>query len=112
MPARKFLLVAGLSATLLIACGREPEKAAAPAPRSATATRMDWPAFAAAFIEQRFKADPSFAVQSGRHEFDGQMPDWSRAGIEADVAQLRAALDELQRFPPSDLPPAQRFERS
>jgi hypothetical protein len=112
MPARKFLPVAGLSAVLLIACGREPEKAPAPAPPNAPATHLDWPAFAAAFIEQRFKADPSFAAQSGRHEFDGQMPDWSRAGIDADVSQLRTALDELKRFQPSDLPPAQRFERA
>jgi Bacterial protein of unknown function (DUF885) len=110
MRACKFLVVAGLSALLLSACTRAPEKTVATAP--ATAVRPDWPAFAAAFIEQRFKADPSFAVQSGRHEFDGQMPDWSRAGIEADVAQLRATLEELQRFDPAALPPAQRFERA
>jgi len=110
MRACNLLLVAGLSAVLLNACTREPAKVAPAAP--AAATRPDWPAFAAAFIEQRFKADPSFAVQSGRHEYDGQMPDWSRAGIEADVAQLHATLDELHRFAPADLPPAQRFERA
>ena len=110
MRVRKFLCFAGLSALLLNACSRKPEKAA-PAPPAAAA-RPDWPTFAAAFIEQRFKADPSFAVQSGRHEFDGQMPDWSRAGIEADIAQLRATLDELHRFDPAALPPAQRFERA
>src|SRR3954469_21917775 len=107
MRACKFLFVAGLAAVLLNACTREPAKARPAAPAAA---RPDWPAFGAAFIEQRFKADPSFAVQSGRHEFDGQMPDWSRAGIEADVAQLRATLDELHHYAAADLPPAQRFE--
>jgi len=110
MRACKFLYVAGLSALMLNACTREPEKSATPAP--VAAARPDWPAFTAAFIEQRFKADPSFAVQSGRHEFDGQMPDWSRAGIDADVAQLRTTLDELHRYDPADLSPAQRFERA
>jgi hypothetical protein len=108
MRACPLLLVAGLTAVLSTACTREPEKAP-PAP--AAEVRPDWPTFAAAFIEQRFKADPSFAVQSGRHEFDGQMPDWSRAGIEADVAQMRTSLEDLQRFKPAELVSAQRFER-
>ncbi len=48
-----------------------------------------WPApirgrqYAARFIEDYFKANPFFAVQAGRHEFDGQMPDLSAAGIAA-----------------------------
>src|SRR4051812_28119115 len=109
MRACKSLVVVVLSAVLLNACSRAPEKAA-PAP--VAAAQPEWPAFAAAFIEQRFKADPSFAVQSGRREFDGQMPDWSRAAIEADLAQLRATLDQLHRFDPAKLAPAQRFERA
>jgi hypothetical protein len=99
------------SALLMSACGRQAAQPP-PAHSQAAAARPAWPTFTAGFIEQRFKADPSFAVQAGRHEFDGQMPDWSRAGIEADVTRLRAALDELHRFDPGDLPPAQRFERA
>ena len=38
---------------------------------------------AARFIEDYFKANPFFAVQAGRHEFDGQMPDLSAGGIAA-----------------------------
>src|SRR6185295_13852078 len=98
---------------LVSACSREQPKPEQPgAAKAPPVGAQDWPAFTSAFIESRFKADPSFAVQSGRHEFDGQMPDWSRAGIEADVAQLRATLDDLHRFAPADLPPAQRFERA
>jgi hypothetical protein len=99
---------------LLAACAREPDKStttpstpAPPAPVAAPA----WSDFTAGFIESRFKADPAFAVQSGRHEFDGRVPDWSRAAIEADVAALRAQRAELERFAAASLAPAQRFER-
>jgi len=33
---------------------------------------------------------PFFAVQAGRHEFDGQMSDWSAAAIAAEVVRLHA----------------------
>ena len=52
-----------------------------PAPAAAAAATDAWPAFTARFIEEYFKAQPFFAVLQGRHEFDGQMPDLSAAGI-------------------------------
>ena len=102
-----------LLATLcLAACSRDTAAPgdSKPAAEARPATR-DWPAFAHAFIEARFTADPYFAVQSGRHEFDGQMPDWSRAAIEADVAKLRTQLAELGQFDAATLTPEQRYER-
>lgn len=108
-------LVFVLPVLLIAACAREPEKPATAPPASAPApapvAAPGWPGFAAAFIESRFEADPAFAVQSGRHEFDGRMPDWSRASIEADVAALRAQRAELQTFSAATMTPAQRFER-
>jgi len=99
---------------VLAACSRQPENkpAAAPAaPAVAAAVPPGWSDFTNAFIESRFKADPAFAVQSGRHEFDGQMPDWTRSSIEADVAALRAQQLELRKFAAATMTPAQRFER-
>jgi len=109
-------LVAALAVvvpTILTGCAREPAKpAAAPAAAdSSKAVATSWPAFVNGFIEARMKADPYFAVQAGRHEFDGQMPDWSRAAIDADIGQLRAQLAKVQQFDPLALNPAQRFER-
>ena len=68
-------------AALLTGCSREPAEKPAEAPRRASAVQVaaEWPAFVESFIEARFKADPYFAVQAGRHEFDGKMPDLSRA---------------------------------
>src|SRR5262245_18357193 len=104
------LLVTGL----LSACTREPAPPEAPAtapPQAWQEVALDWPAFAAAFIESRFKADPAFAVRSGRHDFDGSMPDFGRAALEADVARLREQREQLRKFDGAALTPAQRFER-
>jgi hypothetical protein len=113
---RSMRLAFVLPVLLIGACAREPEKPAAPPaspppPEPAQVAAPAWPEFAAAFIESRFEADPAFAVQSGRHEFDGRMPDWSRASIEADVTALRARRTELQKFGAATMTPAQRFER-
>ena len=111
MRASHFAILAVLSTTLITACSREaPPPAAEPAPLPAP-VKPAWTSFAEGFIESRFKADPQFAVQSGRHEFDGQMADWSRSAIEADVIRLRAQLAELAGFDPASLTPEQRLER-
>jgi len=101
-----------LSAAILAACAREqPKPADTPPAPAVSAGQKSWPEFVDAFIEARFKADPYFAVDSGRHEFDGQMPDWSRAALDANVAQLREQLAELDKYDAAAFLPAQRFER-
>jgi uncharacterized protein (DUF885 family) len=95
---------------LFAACAREPVPAPTERP-AATPAGKSWPEFVDSFIESRMKADPYFAVQAGRHEFDGQMPDWSRAALEADVAQTRRFLDELRQYDPAKLNERRRFER-
>jgi len=110
MHVAKCLAAAGAAvAMMLTGCSREPE---APPATTAPAAKTDagWPQFVDSFIEGRFKADPYFAVQAGRHDFDGKMPDWSRAALDADVAELRKFQTELAKFDPAALTPAQRFE--
>jgi uncharacterized protein (DUF885 family) len=102
--------------SLLAACSREkaaapPEQAAAPPAQTVTPAATTWSEFTAKFIESRFAADPSFGVQSGRHEFDGRMPDLSRAALQAEAANLKAQLAELDKFDGAALKPAERYER-
>jgi uncharacterized protein (DUF885 family) len=100
--------------SLLLSACSGPSGSAPPAASTtppAAAARDHWPEFAAAFIEGYFKADPYYAVQAGRHEFDGQMPDWSAAGIAAEVTRLHALRAEAQGFDPAALTEAERFER-
>jgi hypothetical protein len=106
---------AALGLTLLVLiCGCSGERGAvrpseAPASDAISAVES-WPDFVVRFIEARLKADPYFAVANGRHEYDGQLPDWSRAALDADVAQLRDFEIQLAGFDPATLSAAQRFE--
>ncbi len=40
-----------------------------------------WSNFRDVFIDGFFAFNPSYAVDQGRHEFDGQIGDWSDAGL-------------------------------
>ena len=77
----------------------------------ATTSVDPWPQYSTAFIEDYFKANPFFAAQAGRHEFDGQMPDLSAAGIAREVARLKQARADAQALPTGALTPPERFER-
>ncbi|MEM7231696.1 MAG: DUF885 domain-containing protein [Planctomycetota bacterium] len=70
----------------------------------------EWRAFVSQFVEDYFAAHPPFAVMAGRHEFDGQLPDWSRAGIEAEVQRLHSARRTALAFEELPLSDRERFE--
>ena len=110
------MLAAGVIS--LAACDRAAPPQAAPAPvANATAAAgapvasASWPAFVDVFVEAYFKANPAFAVLQGRHEYDGVFPDWSRAGIQQEVARLHVMRDRAQAFAAASLDAAQKFER-
>ena len=70
-----------------------------------------WDEFVNRQTEEHLVAHPQFAVVQGRHEFDGQLPDWSRAGIEAEIARLHAVKDAALAFPDDQLSAEQRYQR-
>ena len=100
-----------IGALCLAACSRKTEPSVEAPPVAAAQPGADYPSLVNSFIEARMKRDPYFAVQAGRHEFDGQMPDWSQAAMEADLAELRDFETRLARFPGDGLSEAQQFER-
>ncbi len=105
------LLIAFVALTS--ACSRTPPATVpAPAQEPQDQAQAAWATFASQFIEDAFKADPFFAAQSGRHEFDGGMPDWSAAGLAKEVARLQAVRSQAAGFNPATLTPTDRFERS
>jgi hypothetical protein len=91
-------------------CSNNPDTSAA-ATVTPPAHSTAWPAFVNEFVESTFKAQPFSAAQAGRHEFDGKMPDWSAAGISAEIARLRATRTAALAFDLAALDDAQRFER-
>lgn len=113
---RKPLLLA--AALLLAACSPKTpapaavEAAPAPAPAAVKAdASSEWAVFLRRFQEDSFVANPAFAVSQGRHEFDGQLPDWSAAGLEKEVNRLTASRTTATAFADAALTPEQRFER-
>lgn len=105
-------LVAILAATLtaLAGCSKSPapeHKSEAPAP----AVNVEWTKFVDEFIEAYFVANPSFAVGSGRHEFDGQLGDFTPEGIQKEVARLEGVRQRAVGFQDSTLAPEERFQR-
>jgi hypothetical protein len=98
-----------VAALALSACSRKPESSSGSTPAAATPA-ADFPSLVSSFIEARMKRDPYFAVQAGRHEFDGQMPDWSRAAIDADIVELTDFKAQLAKLDPATLSDAQKFE--
>jgi hypothetical protein len=100
--------LAALILTLSACSGPPAPPPAAPAPAQ---LRDAWPEFAAGFIEATFKADPFFAVQAGRHEFDGKMADWSPEALAAEVARLHRARSDAATLDAASMSADERFER-
>ena len=79
--------------------------------KTAQLNSPEWDSFVSAFLEACFNAQPSFAVNVGRHDFDGKLPDWSQAGLDAEVERLHAGQEGVLAFDPVTLDERQRFER-
>ncbi len=98
----------------LLAAGCAPKPA--PAPGNAAPAQPDaasaWPGTSQRFIEDYLQAQPFFATQSGRHEFDGRMPDLSGDALRGEIARLHAARDVLSGVDPARLEARQRLERA
>ena len=111
-PLSVFRLAAvGLVLVALIACSRKeaaPEHATEVPP---PAVNVEWTKYVDDFIEAYFVANPSFAASQGRHEFDGQLPDWSPEGIQKEVTRLEQARERALAFPDASLSPEQQFQR-
>lgn len=107
---------AATAAALVLAiagCSKQvPPPVNVPPPQDPAATaRAAWNDFASSFIESYFKSHPFFAVKAGRHEFDGQMPDWSADGLKTEIARLNGLREQAAAINPEPLELAQRFER-
>lgn len=89
------------------------ETAAAPETDEATdvAASGAWDAFMDAFLPAYFELNPTFAISQGKHEFDGQLPDMSEAGIQAQIEMRKQMIEEAEAIDPSTLDADDAFER-
>ncbi len=110
---------------LLAACGPSgtsesiapiaPDATVSPSSESGRSDREtpadNWSRFVKQYIEDYFVAHPAFAVVQGRHEFDGQLPDWSAEGLAGEIARLHQAREDAQGFSDEALGEEGRYQR-
>jgi uncharacterized protein (DUF885 family) len=108
----RYLLLAAVAAASLTGCrmSEQPQNQAAEGSTAPAST--EWAKFMNDYIEATFRANPPFAATAGRHEFDGQLPDWTETGIKNEVARLKGAIAAAEKFDPAKLTENERFERA
>ena len=102
---RRTYFILLLACAVVVGCQRR-ESAGAPAAATETGA---WATTRDALIEEYLRAQPAFAVYQGRHEFDGQLPDWSAEALGREIARLKAARDRANAV--AGLTGADAFER-
>jgi uncharacterized protein (DUF885 family) len=96
------LIIALIAVLFLIGCTQ---------PQPSIAKAAGWDAFLNEFVEAYFAENPNFAVYSGRHEFDGKLPDWSPSALSKRVEKLRSIRKRALEFNSTSLDERQHFER-
>lgn len=91
-------------------CGQG-SQSGTPVKKPASQASQQWAQVANGFIEDYFRDQPFFAAQSGRHEFDGQLPDLSAHGLKRQISRLHDARTQIAAVDPAPLEPNERFDR-
>ena len=110
----RIIALAGCMAAALSGCSQEPAAPTAGTGADATTAGNDDAALdraADAFIDGFLQRNPVFAVNVGKHEYDGQLPDYSPAGLKANADWLHAQRDAFARFGDDRLDARGRFRR-
>jgi len=95
----------------LAGCDRSAKPNARATEPPAPVVNVEWTKYVDEFVDGYFRANPTFAVAQGKHEFDGQMPDWSSEGIKKEIARLEQMRARAVGFEDSSLVPEERFQR-
>jgi uncharacterized protein (DUF885 family) len=115
--------MAGLRRTLcvitvlavLAGCDRSPPPADQKTGRATAiaepVVNVEWSKYVDGFVDSYFRSNPTFAVASGKHEFDGQLPDWSAEGLKKEIARLEQMRERAIGFKDDSLEPEERFQR-
>lgn len=79
--------------------------------RSTPAPGARWDAHVKSFVEAYYAAMPNAAVNAGRHEYDGRLPDYSPAGLTAIDTLLKNWRARTVAFDTVALDARRRFDR-
>lgn len=111
MKLSKLLAAASLVALAVAGCAKKTEADANGGETAAVEPASPWPSFMDSFLSGYFPLNPSFAVYQGKHEFDGQLPDWSEDGIRANIEMRKKAIADARAIDLTNMSDAERFER-
>jgi uncharacterized protein (DUF885 family) len=110
-------LVCALSAVLaasLSGCDRGTAPAATPVATTTSAAPANAEALQVAvdaFMDGWFERNPVAAANAGKHEYDGRLPDWSPAGLAANIEWLKGQRQQFAGIDPATLDDTGRFRR-
>jgi uncharacterized protein (DUF885 family) len=71
----------------------------------------EWDKYVADYLDAYFAVNPDAAVANGRHEFDGRLPDFSKAALDREIARLHSERAKAAAFAANHLDQRQQFER-
>lgn len=108
---RSLLTLIFISLLSLTSCKKAEKPTSVDEPGVEQVEAESWEHFVSRQIEAHIQAHPQWAVTQGRHEFDGQLPDWSRAGIEKEIARLHQERDDAMAFAGDQMSPEQLYQR-
>jgi uncharacterized protein (DUF885 family) len=108
LKALSLAAVIGLAA--LSGCGQT-QQSSGTVQKPPSQASQQWQAIANGFVEDYFRAQPFFAAQAGRHEYDGQLPDLSVHGIKREISRLHDARAQITAVDPAPLGARERFDR-
>ncbi len=110
MKLRKFMLAASLAAVAVAAgCKKVGGEEAAAA--SVASDGSAWGDYMESFLDGYLPINPAFAIYQGRHEFDGQLGDFSPEGLKAGIDFRKKAIADAKAVDEASLSDAQKFER-
>jgi uncharacterized protein (DUF885 family) len=75
------------------------------------AAATQWSKLVDEWVESDLKANPNAGTYVGRHEFDGLFPDWSEAGLAAEITRLKDFRARATAADAAQLDAAAKFER-
>ena len=68
--------------------------------------------FSKALMDEYLSWDPVYATQLGWHKYDKSMRDVSRQAVEQQAMRCTQRIEELKKFPPDSLTPAEKVDRA
>ncbi len=117
---RLFALLAAFSLGTIAACGEgtppnEPSGSEQPAASQPAAsqqpTASPWASFRETYLEEWLAANPTRAIDLGKHEYDGMLPDYAPAAQAAYVQKLDRWAQQASAVDAAQMSEAERFER-